>query len=291
MIELLVLALAPAVFILWYVLRKDCYEPEPLRLVVWIFLLGALAVIPAALIESPFSDTLVLGSVVAPVVEELAKFLVVFLFVYHRAEFNEPMDGIVYAAAASLGFASVENLVYVLDGGAAVGVLRAVASVPGHVIFSCVWGAALGIAKFRPASHRAGIIAAGLAGAMLLHGIFNFSLGVFGAAGLLLILVVLVPGGWWFTKRNIRNAHADPASALSALKQLQAERNCSARGTSPAGVPVYPENSPPDIRGAGAGDLSPAGGGPPGDASRFCTGCGSRIPAGSDFCTGCGKKV
>jgi RsiW-degrading membrane proteinase PrsW (M82 family) len=267
MIELLVLALAPAVFILWYVLRKDRYEPEPLRLVLWIFLLGALAVIPAALIESPFSDTLVLGSVVAPVVEELAKFSVVFLFVYHRAEFNEPMDGIVYAAAASLGFASVENLVYVLDGGAAVGLLRAVASVPGHVIFSCVWGAALGIAKFRPASRRAGIIVVGLFGAMLLHGIFNFSLEVFGVAGLLLILVVIVPGGWWLTGRSIRNAHADPSSALSALRQLHNERNGVVHVTAPAGT------------------------GEKGDAPRFCTGCGGRIPAGTDFCTGCGKKV
>ena len=252
MFELLLLELAPGIFLLWYLYRKDRYEPEPPRLVLWIFLLGALSVIPAALIESPFPESIT-GFIVAPFVEELVKFSVVFLFVYHQAEFNEPMDGIVYAAAASLGFATVENVFYVLDGGAAVGILRAVASVPGHVIFSCVWGAALGIAKFRPSSSRSGIIAAGLIGAMVLHGIFNFSLEFFGVAGLLLILVVIIPGGWWLTGRNITAAHTDPASALSALRQIYPGRNAAVSG--------------------------------------FCTECGAGIPAGSDQCVRCGKKV
>ena len=47
--------------------------------------------------------------------EELAKFLAVRLFVYRNKEFNEPLDGIIYAAAAALGFASLENVLYVID--------------------------------------------------------------------------------------------------------------------------------------------------------------------------------
>src|SRR5665647_3343387 len=78
MFELLVLAIAPALFILWYVYRKDCYEPEPLGMVVRAFLLGALMVIPAAVIEYPFPSDLITSSVVAPIVEELLKFSVVF---------------------------------------------------------------------------------------------------------------------------------------------------------------------------------------------------------------------
>ena len=154
MFELLVLAIAPAIFILWYVYRKDCYEPEPLRLVVQVFLLGGLSVIPAAVIEYPFPFGIITSSVVAPFVEEMIKFCVVFFFVYRLPEFDEPVDGIVYAAAAGLGFAAVENIFYVLEGGIAVGVLRAIASVPGHMIFSCIWGFALGTAKFRPESAR-----------------------------------------------------------------------------------------------------------------------------------------
>ncbi len=179
MLELLVLALAPAMFILLYIYRKDRYEPEPLHLVLWVFFLGALSVIPAALVELPFPEGVISSAVVAPVIEETVKFLVVFLAVYRHPEFDEPVDGIVYAAAAGLGFASIENILYVMEGGVAVGIIRAVASVPGHVVFSCIWGYALGRAKFRPGSERAGIILSGLFFAMLLHGIFNFSLEVF----------------------------------------------------------------------------------------------------------------
>ena len=214
MLSLLVLAIAPAVFILWYMYRKDYYEPEPLRLVVQVFLLGGLSVIPAAVIEYPFPSGIITSSVVAPFVEEMIKFCVVFFFVYHLPEFDEPVDGMMYAAAAGLGFAAVENVFYVLEGGIAVGVLRAIASVPGHMIFSCVWGYALGTAKFRPRSAWRPIVIAGLAGSIVLHGIFNFSLEVYEVAGLVFILFFLIPLGLWYTRQNISKAHADPASAL-----------------------------------------------------------------------------
>jgi hypothetical protein len=59
----------------------------------------------------------------------------------------------------------------------------------------------------------------GLVGAILLHAIYNFSAEFFQALGLLLILVVFIPFGWWITCRNILFAHADPASACSALNR------------------------------------------------------------------------
>jgi RsiW-degrading membrane proteinase PrsW (M82 family) len=219
MFELLGLAIAPAIFILWYMYRKDRYEPEPLHLVLWVFILGALSTIPTAILELPFGSGPLTIVVIAPVVEECLKFSVVFFIMFRHSEFDEPMDGIVYAAAAGLGFASIENILYVLGGGASVGIMRAITSVPSHVIFSCIWGFALGTAKFRPASQRTGIIIMGLAGAILLHAIYNFSALYFQALGLLLILVVFIPFGWWITCRNIRIAHADPASACSALNR------------------------------------------------------------------------
>jgi protease PrsW len=181
MLELLVPAIAPNLFILLYCYRKYRYEPEPLHLVAWIFFLGALSCIPAGLIEIPFPEGVFSSAVVAPVVEEILKFLVVFPAIYPRPEFNEPMDGIVYATAAGLGFATIENILYVIEGGLAGGIVRAIVSVPGHVVFSCIWGFALGIAKFRLKNERTGIIITGLPGAILLHRIFNFSLLVYGA--------------------------------------------------------------------------------------------------------------
>jgi protease PrsW len=262
MLELLVLAIAPALFIFLYIYRKDCYEPEPLGLVLWVFVLGALSVIPALILEMPFTDERVASTIAAPVVEESLKFLVVFLAIYRNPKFDEPMDGIVYAMAAGLGFATIENIFYVIDGGVAVGILRAVASVPGHVIFSCIWGFALGIAKFRPESKRIWLILPGLLGAMLLHGLFNSSLEYLDTAGLFLIILVFIPFGWWITCRNIRSAHTDPASAssrfLSQLKQVRLTRGVIGKR--------------------------------PG-TSHFCMKCGTWIPADATFCENCGKEL
>ena len=74
--------------------------------------------------------------------EEIAKFLAVRLFVYRNHEFDEPLDGIIYAAAAALGFASLENVLYVIDwhtgvtSSGARSAMRSLLALPGHVIFA-----------------------------------------------------------------------------------------------------------------------------------------------------------
>ena len=107
--------------------------------------------------------------------EELAKFLAVRLFVYRNKEFNEPLDGIIYAAAAALGFASLENVLYVIDwhtGHIQWGALgiRSLFALPGHVIFSTTWGYALGRRKF-DAKYRVWPM---VLLAALLHGLYDF---------------------------------------------------------------------------------------------------------------------
>ena len=277
MLDLLFLAIAPTLFLLLYIYRKDRYEPEPIHLIAWVFFLGALSVIPAGLIELLFPEGFFSSAVVAPVVEETMKFLIVFLAIYRHPEFDEPMDGIVYATAASLGFATVENILYVIEGGLAVGIVRAIASVPGHVVFSCIWGFALGTAKFRPENEQRGIILTGLIGAMLLHGIFNFSLEVFEVAGFLLILFVILPLAWWMTSRNIACAHADPASACSEKQRdaaaLAAMTSGALQGRDPGIDPYLP--------------ASPA----PPHACPFCTNCGAPVKTGTRFCEQCGNDI
>jgi RsiW-degrading membrane proteinase PrsW (M82 family) len=272
MLDLLFLAIAPSLFILLYIYKKDRYEPEPLHLVAGVFFLGTLTVIPAGLIELLFPEGVFSSAVVAPIVEEGLKFLVVYFAIYHHPEFDEPMDGIVYATAASLGFATIENILYVIDGGLAVGIIRAIASVPGHVIFACIWGFALGTAKFKPANERRGIILTGLFLGMLMHGIFNFSLEAIGAPGLLLILVVFIPLGWWMTCKNIGCAHADPASACSAQGR---EAVAMAGGVIQIAVPDH--------------GMQQAGSAVPAPAHQFCTNCGAHLKPGMQFCENCGK--
>lgn len=216
---ILALALAPGVFWAWYFYRRDKYEPEPAALIVKIFFLGALVTFPVAFVEGLFGlfivSPLIMGAVIAPIVEEYGKFWVVRRFAYPHPEFNEPMDGIVYAAAAALGLATLENVLYVFTAyltspALALGTIavRAIFSVPGHALFAAVWGYALGRAKFTTAERRPAIILRGLLLGMALHGIFNFLLfsAEFVAYAMAVFILVLTPGLWILTNRNIGKA-------------------------------------------------------------------------------------
>jgi RsiW-degrading membrane proteinase PrsW (M82 family) len=181
---LVALAVAPGLFWLWYFLKHDRLKPEPQALIRRVYLLGALSAIPAAVLEAiaffggvpqpqsgGFQNALIAASLIG-VVEEAVKFCAVYYGVYRRAEFDEVMDGIVYCVAASMGFATLENLLYVLSGGVGVGVIRAVLSVPGHAFFGALMGFHMGRAKFAgPAASR--WLLAGVAIAALAHAAFD----------------------------------------------------------------------------------------------------------------------
>ncbi|MDX9755138.1 MAG: PrsW family glutamic-type intramembrane protease [bacterium] len=206
---MILLAFGPGIFWLWYFYRKDRLEPEPKMLVLQMFVLGMLVVIPCALLELLYPwNNLFLLVVGAPVIEEMGKFLVVRYTVYKDQEFDEPMDGIIYAAAVALGFASLENLMYIvsyyLHAVATVSegrtweitfglsFSRALLSVPGHVLFSSMWGFAMGVTKFMPDPTRSRpYVQGGLVLAIVLHGIFNLICGTPIGAMALLVFVFL----------------------------------------------------------------------------------------------------
>jgi len=228
-IALSVLGLAPGVVLLWFYYKKDKLEPEPKWFVIRMFLLGGLAAIPAGLAELPLMRFPMLSMVVvAPVLEETLKFLVVRQTIYRHAEFDEPMDGIVYAAAVALGFASMENVLYLftashapeqfapvlaqLDPSLMVGAtfaIRALLSVPGHALWSTIWGYALGRAKFMEDRRLAARVVGGaLVISWVVHGLHNLlaSLSLFvGIAGLAALGIVL----WWWVTRSIAAALRD----------------------------------------------------------------------------------
>lgn len=181
--ELFVAAVIPSIFILLLIVKKDRFEKEPFRLLLATFIFGALSIIPAVLIElylsnflaepeEPLSDIIGLVLhylIVIAIVEESCKFLAT-LPAYRSKAFNEPMDGIVYAVAASLGFATIENIIYVLSGGWLVALLRASLSVPGHAFFGATMGYYLGRSKF---VHRWRMITFALIIPILMHTIYN----------------------------------------------------------------------------------------------------------------------
>lgn len=211
---LVLLAIAPAAFWLWYFYRKDRYEPEPLSWILIVYFLGIAVTIPVALVEGVMAEVLpafLIVVMVAPVVEETAKYLVVRKTVYRSVEFDEPVDGIIYAAAAGLGFATLENVLYVFSAlgtslvlALETGLVRALLSVPGHVLFSAMWGYSLGKARFIPEEKRPGVIAAGLILAIASHALFNLLL--YDAIGFAILVLVVVPLLWFSVHKRIDKA-------------------------------------------------------------------------------------
>ena len=176
-------ALIPAFFLLWYLCSRDA-NPEPPGVVIRTFLLGALVTLPIVPVAwglealghnamGVWPKALVGGFLGAAIPEELFKFLVLRGWVWRQKDFDEPMDGIVYGAAASLGFAALENVLYVSDGGFGVATLRALSAVPCHALTGVVMGYFAGRAKFGPKDQQFGLLAKGVGAAILLHGVYD----------------------------------------------------------------------------------------------------------------------
>lgn len=181
--KLILIALAPVVIILLYVYIRDKYDKEPWGMLLKTLVAGAIITIPIIFLEQwlSFLGNSLIGLwaaayrafVVAAFSEELFKFLALFLIIRKSPYFNERFDGIVYAVFVSLGFAAVENILYVSDGGVHVGLMRAFTAVPAHALFGVVMGFYYGkylfVKRFR-------YIWQALWVPILLHGIYDFIL-------------------------------------------------------------------------------------------------------------------
>ena len=145
---ILLLSLLPVAAVLYYVYRKD-HDPEPLRTLGFAFLWGCLSVIPAIIGELALHSENLAVEMYCNVafVEEGVKFAVLMLYIWKHADFNDSFDAIVYSVTVSLGFAAVENIMYVIRGGFTVAVLRALLSIPGHASFAILMGLFLARAK------------------------------------------------------------------------------------------------------------------------------------------------
>jgi protease PrsW len=181
---LIVLALTPVFVIALYVYLRDKYEKEPLSQLLKALGAGILIVIPVVWIEQVFvhirppltihGQAFYDAFLVAGLTEELFKFLALYFLIWTNRNFNEKFDGIVYAVFISLGFAAIENVMYVAQLGAQTGYIRAVVSVPAHALFGIVMGYYFGLARFSKSNTT--LILRALFYPVLLHGIFDFIL-------------------------------------------------------------------------------------------------------------------
>lgn len=189
----LLAALAPAVVALWYIFKKDSAQPEPTKWLAKAFWFGVLSALLSFVFSTPLGlifglnlDAEVYPSIVdafadafllAAIPEELAKFIMLWLLLRKNPHFDERFDGIVYAVCIGMGFAGIENVMYLFGGiedgsWISTGIARALFSIPGHFLFAVLMGYYYSMYHFgidRSMKAKAMILVAPI----LAHGIFD----------------------------------------------------------------------------------------------------------------------
>ncbi|WP_239614104.1 glutamic-type intramembrane protease PrsW [Cohnella mopanensis] len=224
LVSILAAAIVPGIALLAYFYWKDRYDAEPVSMVLKMFLTGVLIVVPIMIVqrglmiwwgESPFTFSFIISAGV----EEFFKWFVLYHIIYNHTEFDEPYDGIVYAVAVSLGFATLENVLYVFLEPATFGTLmmRALLPVSGHALFGVYMGYSLGKAKFSVGKSVKIHLWLALLLPLIWHGTYDF-------------MLMTVPSSWiwlavpfmlflWFSGIRMVNS----ANAVSPFRFLKRE--------------------------------------------------------------------
>ncbi|MCU0461218.1 MAG: PrsW family glutamic-type intramembrane protease [Bacteroidales bacterium] len=204
--SLLLISLAPVFIIAFYIYNRDRYEKEPVSILIRALILGILCVLPVMLIEyvltrlyrgtEGIKEAAYTAFIVAGFTEEAIKFLALWLFFWRNRNFNEKFDAIVYAVYIALGFAAVENIIYVFQGGFGVGLARALTAVPAHALFGIMMGYNFGLARFNEKFRIINLIAA-FTLPIVAHGAYDFLL--IGNSPVLLIAFIPLLILYWIT--------------------------------------------------------------------------------------------
>ncbi len=181
-------AIIPAIIILIYAYKQDSF-PEPPKIVFKTFLFGCATVLGIDLIISEldtFSEANLKGNtfhffdnfIRAAFVEEFFKFCVIVFYCTRKTAFDEPMDGLIYGVAASLGFAAYENIGYVLyfykEPSFELAIVRAFSAVPMHALCGIMMGFLISESIFEKKYNYLNLILALLI-PVGIHGLYNFS--------------------------------------------------------------------------------------------------------------------
>ena len=180
-------ATIPAILILFYVYKQDKF-PEPRQIVIKTFLFGCAITLAVKLLIPVFDDyshKYFTGEtyyffdafIRAAFLEELFKLFVLVFYCSRKTEFDEPMDGLVYGVAASLGYAAYENIEYVLytynEPSFHLAYVRALSAVPMHALVGVVMGFLITQSIFEKKHNYLNLFMA-LSIPVLIHGFYNY---------------------------------------------------------------------------------------------------------------------
>jgi RsiW-degrading membrane proteinase PrsW (M82 family) len=200
--NLFITAITPGIALGLIVYWFDRHDREPIRVLLKVFIMGIISVIPTVIVENLLLSFNVfpgvLGAaytafIVAGFTEEYMKRQVVLKNVYNNPVFNEKLDGIVYCVMSALGFATIENIMYVVfrfSDVESIGLYRAVLSVPAHMLFAITMGYYLSLAKYSSTPEQSRyFFKKSLSVPVILHGIFDFIL----MSGIELLMLLFIP--------------------------------------------------------------------------------------------------
>jgi protease PrsW len=198
----------PGLLWLAYWLIRRRFRPGAFGSLIRVFLWGCASTIPTLFLEhfagANVRQEMLLNAATASFlligpIEEAFKFGAVWAAVYRRPEFREPFDGIVYSSTAALGFASIENIIYIMEFGCEPGSLlsRALFATPAHILFSAMWGYSMGIARFRRDGELS-VMLKGFAAAAGLHGVYNFAVAANPKYAMISLIPLIVFMSWLY---------------------------------------------------------------------------------------------
>lgn len=188
-LNLFMTAITPGIALGLFFYFFDRHDREPIRILLKVFIMGIISVIPTIFVENiltffnVFPGIIGIGYtafIVAGLTEEYMKRQVVLKTVYFNPVFDEKLDGIVYCVISALGFATIENVMYVVfrfSDVESIGFYRAIVSVPAHMLFAVTMGYYLSMAKFALTIEESQFyFKKSLTVPAVLHGIFDFIL-------------------------------------------------------------------------------------------------------------------
>ncbi|MRG86426.1 glutamic-type intramembrane protease PrsW [Salinibacillus xinjiangensis] len=211
MVGMISASIAPGFALLAFFYLKDRFDSEPLSMVMRAFVFGVLLVFPIMFIQYAFTaegigqGPLVSSFLLTGLLEEFFKWFIFLYVIYKHVHFDNHYDGIVYGVAISLGFASLENLLYLFAHGIEFAFTRAIFPVSSHALFGVIMGYYMGKTKFSKKSSSHFLIAALFIPASL-HGLYDYLLITI-TSNWIYVMIPFMVFLWLFAMRRVKIAN------------------------------------------------------------------------------------
>ncbi|WP_349407589.1 glutamic-type intramembrane protease PrsW [Pseudalkalibacillus sp. SCS-8] len=212
MFTILSAGIAPGVALLSFFYLKEKYKPEPILMVLRTFIIGILLVFPVMVLQFGIHEELFVPAwvdafLVSGMLEEFFKWFLLYFAAYQHIDFDDPYDGIIYGVSISLGFATAENVLYLLSNGVETAMYRALLPVSSHALFGVTMGYYLSRGKSARSLQRKRIfIFISVLIPIIFHGFYDYIIFSFMEGEWIFFMLPFMVFLWWLGLRKIKYA-------------------------------------------------------------------------------------